>query len=131
MAKRNNVWMGLDCARMGRDILGGNGIADEHLIFRHMANLESVKTYERDHHTDQRIRHTLSLKAPVIEYERERAAFITKVTTILPNLHGSQRGLLRAAMSGQNVGRFGAHFSQYFRNPNNLLEDIASPNCLN
>ncbi len=49
MAKRNNVWMALECARMGRDILGGNGIADEYPIFRHMANLESVKTYEGTH----------------------------------------------------------------------------------
>ena len=49
MAKRNNVWTALECARMGRDILGGNGIADEYPIFRHMANLESVKTYEGTH----------------------------------------------------------------------------------
>jgi glutaryl-CoA dehydrogenase len=49
MAKRNNVWMALECARMGRDILGGNGIADEYPIFRHMTNLESVKTYEGTH----------------------------------------------------------------------------------
>jgi glutaryl-CoA dehydrogenase len=49
LAKRNNVWMALECARMGRDILGGNGIADEYPIFRHMANLESVKTYEGTH----------------------------------------------------------------------------------
>jgi glutaryl-CoA dehydrogenase len=49
MAKRNNVWMALECARMGRDILGGNGIADEYPIFRHMMNLESVKTYEGTH----------------------------------------------------------------------------------
>ena len=28
---------------MGRDILGGNGIADKYAIFRHVANLESVK----------------------------------------------------------------------------------------
>ncbi len=49
MAKRNNVWMALECARLGRDILGGNGIADEYPIFRHMANLESVKTYEGTH----------------------------------------------------------------------------------
>jgi glutaryl-CoA dehydrogenase len=41
--------MALECARMGRDILGGNGIADEYPIFRHMANLESVKTYEGTH----------------------------------------------------------------------------------
>lgn len=49
MAKRNNVWMALECARLGRDILGANGIADEYPIFRHMANLESVKTYEGTH----------------------------------------------------------------------------------
>ncbi len=49
MIKRNNVWMALECARMGRDILGGNGIADEYPIFRHMMNLESVKTYEGTH----------------------------------------------------------------------------------
>ena len=49
MLKRNNVWMALESARMGRDILGGNGIADEYPIFRHMVNLESVKTYEGTH----------------------------------------------------------------------------------
>jgi glutaryl-CoA dehydrogenase len=49
MAKRNNIWMALECARLARDILGANGIADEYPIFRHMANLESVKTYEGTH----------------------------------------------------------------------------------
>jgi glutaryl-CoA dehydrogenase len=49
MAKRNNIWMALECARMARDILGANGVADEYPIFRHMANLESVKTYEGTH----------------------------------------------------------------------------------
>ncbi|MGB9103697.1 MAG: acyl-CoA dehydrogenase family protein [Terriglobales bacterium] len=49
MAKRNNVWMALESARMARDILGANGIADEYPVFRHMANLESVKTYEGTH----------------------------------------------------------------------------------
>jgi glutaryl-CoA dehydrogenase len=49
MAKRNNVWMALECARMARDILGGNGICDDYPIMRHMMNLESVKTYEGTH----------------------------------------------------------------------------------
>ncbi len=49
LAKRNNVWMALECARMARDILGANGIADEYPVFRHLANLESVKTYEGTH----------------------------------------------------------------------------------
>src|SRR5262249_10470833 len=49
MAKPNNVWMARECARLSRDILGANGVADEYPIFRHMANLESVKTYEGTH----------------------------------------------------------------------------------
>ncbi len=49
MAKRNNVWMALECARMARDILGGAGITDDFPIMRHMMNLESVKTYEGTH----------------------------------------------------------------------------------
>ena len=49
MAKRNNVWMALECARLARDILGANGVADEYPVFRHMCNLESVKTYEGTH----------------------------------------------------------------------------------
>jgi glutaryl-CoA dehydrogenase len=46
MAKKNNVWMALECARMARDILGAAGITDDYPIMRHMMNLESVKTYE-------------------------------------------------------------------------------------
>ena len=49
MAKKNNVWMALECARMARDILGAAGISDEYPIMRHMMNLESVKTYEGTH----------------------------------------------------------------------------------
>ncbi|MGH9540947.1 MAG: acyl-CoA dehydrogenase family protein [Terriglobales bacterium] len=49
MLKRNNVAVALDIARMARDMLGANGIADEYPVFRHMANLESVKTYEGTH----------------------------------------------------------------------------------
>lgn len=46
MAKRNNVAMALQAARTAREILGGVGILDEHVSFRHMCNLESVSTYE-------------------------------------------------------------------------------------
>ena len=49
MAKRNNVWMALESARMARDILGANGITEDYPIMRHMMNLESVKTYEGTH----------------------------------------------------------------------------------
>jgi glutaryl-CoA dehydrogenase len=49
MAKRNNVWMALETARMARDMLGANGITEDYPIMRHMMNLESVKTYEGTH----------------------------------------------------------------------------------
>ena len=49
MAKMNNVEIALDAARAARDILGGVGILDSHQCFRHMCNLESVKTYEGTH----------------------------------------------------------------------------------
>ena len=49
MAKRNNVWMALEIARMARDVLGANGITEDYPIMRHMMNLESVKTYEGTH----------------------------------------------------------------------------------
>jgi glutaryl-CoA dehydrogenase len=49
MAKRNNVWMALECARLSRDILGANGVTEDYPIMRHMMNLESVKTYEGTH----------------------------------------------------------------------------------
>jgi glutaryl-CoA dehydrogenase len=49
MAKMNNVEIALDAARTARDILGAIGILDQHQCFRHMCNLESVKTYEGTH----------------------------------------------------------------------------------
>ncbi len=49
MAKMNNVWMALETARLGRDILGAAGIIDDHPVIRHMMNLETVKTYEGTH----------------------------------------------------------------------------------
>ncbi|MGD1105904.1 MAG: acyl-CoA dehydrogenase family protein [Terracidiphilus sp.] len=49
MAKRNNVWMALECARLARDILGANGVTEDYPIMRHTMNLESVKTYEGTH----------------------------------------------------------------------------------
>jgi glutaryl-CoA dehydrogenase len=50
MLKRNNVRTALDCARLSRDLLGGNGIMDEYPIMRHLCNLETVKTYEGTDH---------------------------------------------------------------------------------
>ncbi len=49
MAKRNNVWVARECARLAREILGANGIVGEYPVFRHMANIESVFTYEGTH----------------------------------------------------------------------------------
>ena len=49
MMKRNNCGKSLDIARTARDMLGGNGIADEFHIIRHVMNLEAVNTYEGTH----------------------------------------------------------------------------------
>ena len=49
MAKRNNVDMALKVAREARQIHGAMGITSEYSIMRHMANLESVITYEGTH----------------------------------------------------------------------------------
>ena len=49
MAKRNNVEIALNIAREARQIHGGMGITREYSMMRHMANLESVLTYEGTH----------------------------------------------------------------------------------
>lgn len=49
LAKRNNVNIATECARETRRLLGGNGILAEYSAMRHMANLESVYTYEGTH----------------------------------------------------------------------------------
>jgi glutaryl-CoA dehydrogenase len=49
LLKRNNCGKALDIARMARDMHGGNGIADEYHVMRHMVNLETVNTYEGAH----------------------------------------------------------------------------------
>ena len=49
LLKRNNCGKSLDVARMARDMHGGNGIADEYHVIRHMMNLETVNTYEGTH----------------------------------------------------------------------------------
>jgi len=60
MAKRNNVNSALEIARKARTILGANGILDEYPVMRHMANLESVYTYEGTHDI-----HTLIIGADI------------------------------------------------------------------
>jgi glutaryl-CoA dehydrogenase len=49
MAKRNNVDIALQIARLARDLLGANGIVDDYQSMRHMVNLETVRTYEGTH----------------------------------------------------------------------------------
>jgi glutaryl-CoA dehydrogenase len=49
LAKRNNVWMARECARMAREMHGAYGISGEYPVWRHMADLESVYTYEGTH----------------------------------------------------------------------------------
>jgi glutaryl-CoA dehydrogenase len=54
--KRDNVRMALEAARTARSMLGGNGIMGEFHIMRHLANLETVFTYEGTHEV-----HTLAI----------------------------------------------------------------------
>jgi len=49
LAKRNNIWLARECARLGREMLGANGIADEYQTGRHFCNIEAVYTYEGTH----------------------------------------------------------------------------------
>ena len=49
LLKRNNCGKSLDIARVARDMHGGNGIADEYHVIRHVMNLETVNTYEGTH----------------------------------------------------------------------------------
>ena len=49
MAKRNNCELARDVARISRGILGANGITEDYSPMRHMANIESVYTYEGTH----------------------------------------------------------------------------------
>ena len=48
-AKRTGCWVARECAKLGREILGANGIMDEYQVGRHMCNIESVYTYEGTH----------------------------------------------------------------------------------
>ena len=49
LGKRNNIWLARECARLGREILGANGITDEYQVGRHFCNIEAVYTYEGTH----------------------------------------------------------------------------------
>ena len=49
LCKRNSCGKALDIARLSRDMHGGNGVADEYHVIRHVLNLEAVNTYEGTH----------------------------------------------------------------------------------
>ncbi|HEU5179624.1 MAG TPA: acyl-CoA dehydrogenase family protein [Candidatus Polarisedimenticolia bacterium] len=49
MAKMNNCFVARECAKLGREILGANGVTDEYQVGRHLCNIESVYTYEGTH----------------------------------------------------------------------------------
>jgi len=49
LAKRNNIWLAREAARLAREMLGANGIADEFQAGRHFCNIEAVYTYEGTH----------------------------------------------------------------------------------
>ncbi len=49
LAKRNNVWVARECAKLAREIHGAAGIVNEYPIMRHLMNIETVYTYEGTH----------------------------------------------------------------------------------
>jgi len=49
LAKRNHCVIARDISRTCREILGGNGIIEDYSPMRHMANIETVFTYEGTH----------------------------------------------------------------------------------
>jgi glutaryl-CoA dehydrogenase len=49
LCKRNSCGKALEIARTARDMHGGNGVADEYHVIRHVMNLEAVNTYEGTH----------------------------------------------------------------------------------
>lgn len=53
LLKRNSCGKALDISRQARDMLGGNGIADEYHIIRHVMNLEAVNTYEGEEEEEE------------------------------------------------------------------------------
>ncbi len=70
LLKRNSCGKALDIARQARDMLGGNGIADEYHIIRHVMNLEAVNTYEG--------MHTLSLHFNIFNSSNRQKCCIEK-----------------------------------------------------
>jgi len=68
LAKMQCVAMARKCAATARELLGANGILDEYQAMRHMANLESVYTYEGTHDI-----HRLVVGADITGYESYRA----------------------------------------------------------
>ena len=49
LGKRNNVWMARECARKAREMHGAYGISGEYAVWRHLADMEAVYTYEGTH----------------------------------------------------------------------------------
>ncbi len=73
LAKKNNVRVARFCARTAREMLGANGISLDYSPIRHMANIESVYTYEG---TDDI--HTLILGRAITGYQAFRRELIVK-----------------------------------------------------
>ena len=46
LIKRNSCGKSLEIASLSRDMHGGNGVADEYHVIRHLVNLETVNTYD-------------------------------------------------------------------------------------
>jgi len=75
MAKRNNVRMAREQSRVAREMLGGNGITTDYSPMRHVANLETVYTYEGTHDI-----HTLILGEALTGLQAYQQPMLTTIT---------------------------------------------------
>ena len=87
LCKRNSCGKALEVARTARDMHGGNGVADEYHVIRHVMNLEAVNTYEGTHDI-----HALILGRAQTGIQALRASL------------GPRRGATAAAMPAERGG---------------------------
>ena len=100
MVKRNNCGEALDIARAARDMHGGNGIQIEYKVMRHLANLETVNTYEGTHDVHALI---LGARRPACRRSFERRARLPACAS------SNSRACARGARSiGQTLADLGA-----------------------